>query len=523
VACGSEATVEVDTGYVYNLGSAFYRVARQHANRTALSYPSGEKLTYEELNSMSNRVARALLERGVQRGDVVCLFSNKTPTALAAVLACLKIGAPYTNLDVSSPWQRIQKMLQRCEPRLVLYDHDAAALAQVQTSHPLLDLRSEEFSALCSAQSADDLPHSRFLTGADPAYIMFTSGSTGFPKGAVMSHGNVLNFIRWAQSTLAVTPADVFTNVNPIYFDNSVFDLYASLYSGACLCPVTSDLARQPKALVRCVNDLGCTIWFSVPSMLVYLLTTKALGATDLSAVRHIVFGGEGFPKAKLRDLHRLFGHRAQLVNVYGPTECTCICSSYVITQEDVDNQNELAPLGELAPNFRYLIDPVDADDPDFGELLLGGPNVGLGYYNDLERTRQVFVQDPSQDRYRSVMYRTGDLVRRAPNGHLHFCGRADNQIKHMGYRIELEEIEAGFNALGYVNEVAVVYKKQQNGLGQIIAFVCLADQADKQRLSGDIQAVVAPYMVPRQIHVLDVLPKNANGKIDRTRLKEMA
>lgn len=515
--------VEVASEHVYSLGCAFYRVAREHADRTALSYPSGEKLTYAELNSVSNRMARALLELGVGPGDVVCLFSNKSPHALAAVLACLKIGAPYTNLDVSSPWQRIQKMLERCNPRLVLHDHEAEALDQVRSMGTrVLDLGSRELLDLVAVQSPEDLSESRIVTGSHPAYIMFTSGSTGFPKGAVMSHANVLGFIQWAQATLDVTPADVFTNVNPIYFDNSVFDLYSSLFSGASLCPVTTDLAKQPADLVRSVNELGCTIWFSVPSMLVYLLTTKALKGTDLPNIQHIVFGGEGFPKSKLRDLYDLFGDRATLVNVYGPTECTCICSSYVITRQDVDNQDELAPLGEIAPNFGYLIDPVDDEDPDFGELLLSGPNVGLGYYDDEERTRQAFVQDPSQDRYRSIMYRTGDLVRRAPNGHLHFCGRADNQIKHMGYRIELEEIEAGFSSLGYVDEVAVVYKRVANGLGQIVAFVSCAE-ADQKRLSGDIQEVVAPYMVPKRIHVLDVLPKNANGKIDRTRLKEMA
>ena len=171
---------------------------------------------------------------------------------------------------------------------------------------------------------------------------------TGFPKGALMSHNNLLNFIQWGKETFQVTRDDIFTNANPIYFDNSVFDFYTSIFNGTTLVPLSHDLVKNAGQLVKAINDSGCTIWFSVPSLLVYLLTTKSLKKEDFKTIKRISFGGEGFPKNKLKQLYEMFGDRMTLYNVYGPTECTCICSSYTISSSDFENMNELAPLGIL-------------------------------------------------------------------------------------------------------------------------------------------------------------------------------
>jgi D-alanine--poly(phosphoribitol) ligase subunit 1 len=286
--------------------------------------------------------------------------------------------------------------------------------------------------------------------------------------------------------------------------------------------PLSHELVKNARQVVQAINDSGCTIWFSVPSLLVYLLTTKALSANDFKTVRRISFGGEGFPKNKLKQLFGLFSHRMTLYNVYGPTECTCICSSYIISEKDFENMNELAPLGNMAPNFGYAIIPIDEANNNFGELTLIGPCVGLGYYNDVERTDKSFVQNPAS-RFRQLMYKTGDVVERAANGYLHFRGRVDNQIKHMGYRIELEEVEAALSTLGYVDEVGVVYEKINAEFGQIKAFVSVSDDGiDNARISADVKNLLPPYMVPRVITLLDTLPKNANGKIDRKQLSKL-
>jgi D-alanine--poly(phosphoribitol) ligase subunit 1 len=285
--------------------------------------------------------------------------------------------------------------------------------------------------------------------------------------------------------------------------------------------PIDQHITKDAKALVKAINDSKCTIWFSVPSLLVYLLTNRALSANDFINVRSISFGGEGFPKNKLKQLYTLFGNRVKLFNVYGPTECTCICSSYLISEKDFENMNELAPLGFIAPNFGYEILPDDQENPNLGELALIGPCVGLGYYNDEERTNKSFVQNTLK-KFTERMYKTGDLVERTENGYLHFKGRVDNQIKHMGYRIELEEVEAAFSSLDYINEVGVVYEKLSPELGFIRAYVNVNKLIETDLIMQDVKKLLPAYMIPKSITLLTDLPKNSNGKIDRNKLKEV-
>jgi D-alanine--poly(phosphoribitol) ligase subunit 1 len=509
--------------YQYNLGLRFYAVEKEHAGRIALKYPDGKHITYHELNRFSNQAARHLLASGISKGQVIAVFNEKSFHAYALMLACLKIGVIYTNLDISSPWIRIRKILDTCQPSMVVLDQPNEQLDhELVAAFPgikRIDLFDESFVPAVTAHNDENLEESLWVHGGNPAYIMFTSGSTGFPKGAVMSHNNVLNFIEWGRQTFSVTADDVFTNANPIYFDNSVFDFYTSLYNGATLVPLGHDLVKNAKQLVKAINDSGCTIWFSVPSLLVYLLTTKALTKNDFGAIRRISFGGEGFPKNKLKQLFEMFGDRITLFNVYGPTECTCICSSYIISKVDFDNMNELAPLGFMAPNFGYEILPIDPQNIHFGELGLTGPCVGLGYYNDPERTGKSFVQNPNCH-FAQLMYKTGDVVERGENGYLYFRGRVDNQVKHMGYRIELEEVEAAFSTLDYIDEVGVVYEKINAELGQIKAFVSVAKrECDTNMILQDVKNILPPYMIPRIVTILEALPKNANGKIDRKQL----
>ena len=271
---------------------------------------------------------------------------------------------------------------------------------------------------------------------------------------------------------------------------------------------------------MKVINETKCSIWFSVPSLLIYLLTTKSLHTTDFNSLSRIAFGGEGFSKPKLKQLYDLYGKRIKLYNVYGPTECTCICSSYLISELDFENLNELAPLGYMAPNFGYEI-LSDGEKENIGELALIGPNVGLGYYNDDERTNKSFVQNPNKIFFQR-MYKTGDLVEKRANGYIYFKGRVDNQIKHMGYRVELEEIEAAINSLKYVNEVGVIYKKITTELGFIIAYISLNDQITLTEISSHLEKILPNYMLPKKIILLEHLPKNRNGKIDRTQLTEI-
>lgn len=496
--------------YEYNLAIRFQDVVSQHGDRTAIWFSKDEQVSYAELNQLANRTARLLAQRGLAKTDVVSISGQKSVPTFASMLACLKLGCPYVMLDPDSPAERLRKILSTCRPSLLLAEPDLINRLAEVASDLAIEVVDKNSLALADLDS-DNLLETGSVTGSDAAYIMFTSGSTGFPKGAVMTHANVLNLIAWSQQTFSITTDDTLTNVNPLYFDNSVFDFYAALFTGARLLPVSKEETSDPKLLVEKIDEGKATLWFSVPSLLIFLQTMRATDGKHLRSIRRFIFGGEGYPKAKLKQLFDTYTPASEFFNVYGPTECTCICSSYRLTEDDFSDLQGLPPLGHIAANFDYLI--ID------GELCLLGPNVGRGYYNDPERTAQSFVQNPTHDKFIDIMYRTGDLVRlNDADGKLYIEGRKDNQIKHMGYRIELEEIEAALYCLNYVSEAAVLHTNS-NGLSRIVAIV--AGDFDNEQIRCDLKQIVPNYMVPSVFHREKMLPKNPNGKVDRRQLAE--
>lgn len=513
--------------YEYNLGIRFEVIADERAGETALWFGEREAVTYGELNRLSNRVARMLIQRGLAQGDVVCLSGAKSPYTFACMLACLKIGAVYSILDPDSPVERLRKILHTSRPKLLLAERDL--LDKLEKIVTELDVYTSEketgaVAGLAGGYDETNLPQTRRITGTNPAYIMFTSGSTGFPKGALMTHANVLNLVEWGRETFSITPDDRLTNVNPLYFDNSVFDFYSALFTGARLVPFSKEEVKDPRRLVEKIDAARCTLWFSVPSLLIFLQTMKATDGRNLSSIRRFIFGGEGYPKAKLKKLYDAYAASSELFNVYGPTECTCICSSYKITERDFEDLQGLPPLGHIADNFSYLILDEEGRSVaagEVGELCLSGPNVGKGYYNDPARTAASFVQNPDNDKFPEVIYKTGDLVRFEPaDGKLYIQGRMDNQIKHMGYRIELEEIEAALHRLDYVSEAAALHTAA-SGLSRIHAVVASRSAFEDEQIRQDLKRIIPDYMIPSVFHREEMLPKNPSGKVDRRRLAE--
>jgi len=509
--------------YEYNLAIRFQAVVSQYGDRAAIWFSRDKHVTYVELNNLANRIARFLAQRGLKKTDVVSISGQKSVLTFASMIASLKLGCPYVILDPDSPAERLRKILSTSRPSLLLAETDLIDRLAAIASDLAIELVDKNSLALTNLDS-NNLLETQTVTGSNPAYIMFTSGSTGFPKGAVMTHANVLNLIAWSQKTFSITIDDTLTNVNPLYFDNSVFDFYAALFTGARLVPLSKEETSDPKLLVEKIDQGACTLWFSVPSLLIFLQTMRATDGKHLRSIQRFVFGGEGYPKAKLKQLFDAYSPASEFFNVYGPTECTCICSSYRLTDEDFHDLRGLPPLGYLADNFDYLIvdddgRPVSAGET--GELCLLGPNVGRGYYNNPEQTAQSFVQNAVHDKFIDIMYRTGDLVRLNPaDGKLYIEGRRDNQIKHMGYRIELEEIESALHCLDYVDEAAVLHTNV-GGLSRIVAVVAATRDFDHEQIRRDLKQIVPAYMVPSVFHRETMLPKNPNGKVDRRQLKE--
>lgn len=507
--------------YLFNLGSRFKSVASQKSDSVAVLFEE-QKLTYSELDRQSDAMATYFIQSGLKVGDLVCISGTKNITAVICILGALKAGVTYSVFDPESPQPRLLKIFDRCNPALVLCEN------QLTVSIPSDKFKVADYTKLQLPANEDDNAavvsnHLKSITAATAAYVMFTSGSTGFPKGATMTHQNVLNLIDWSIQTYGIGAGEVFTSVNPFFFDNSVFDLYSSLFSGSTIALFDGQAVRDSRKLLRLIDEFKCTSWFSVPSMLIYLQTMRALNADSFSSLKRIIFGGEGYPKARLVELFDLLSHRISFYNVYGPTECTCICSSYRVESNDFADLKGFLPLGKLAPNFSgWIVDEALQIVPDGqqGELLLGGPNVGMGYYRDHERTNLAFVQNPTHSAYRDMAYRTGDVVLHNPDDDkIRIMGRADNQIKHMGYRIELEEIENALSCIESVAQTAVIHCELR-GISQIVAFVKLKSDTEEDEIRKVLKGLLPAYMIPTKFSFVQYLQKNANGKLDRKQLK---
>lgn len=510
--------------YAYNLGLALGQSAAANAHRPAIRNGSDRFVTYAELDGYANRLAAEFRRLGLGRHDIVGIVHRKTTGCYAAMIAALKLGAPYVNIDDKNPKARLEHILDNARPKFVVgetVEGDAREAASA-VGAACLELTDADFARRIAATAPIEPPEVRDVTGSDPAYVMYTSGSTGVPKGCIISHDNILTFAAWCRERFEIRPDDVLTNFNPMHFDVSVSDVFGALLNGASFAPIGRELLADPVGLLDHVERTSCTIWCSVPSLLIYLSTLNLMSAERLPSIRQIIFCGEVYPKPELRKLYETFGHRVAFVNGYGPTECTCFSSAWRVRADDLDAPERSVPIGPINENCSAAI--VDDGRPvkpgEVGELYVVGPQVGLGYYNDPERTAQAFVSNPLNALWHERSYRTGDLVRLDADGRtLHFIGRADNQIKHMGYRIELEEIEAAINRIEGVKQAAVVQKDDASGMKIMAAYVSTDAALTKAQLRERLAALLPHYMVPQHFEIRSTLPNNVNGKVDRVAL----
>jgi D-alanine--poly(phosphoribitol) ligase subunit 1 len=500
-----------------NLGRRFAAIVSRFSGCPALRYDDGREILYKELCQLSFSFATKLeLVVGDPERPIV-IFHDKSPEAYASMLGCLLSGRFYVCLDPESPLERLSRILDTCDPSAI-FDFCGS---QVEISDRQVVAMTADTVRLDWFIRAKEFELSDADLGEKPAYAMFTSGSTGWPKGAMISQRNVEFFIDWILDTFDFGPGDVLTNVNPMFFDNSVFDFFGAFFSGACLAPFSAGVVSNPRKLVQAVEGSSCTHWFSTPSLLNYLLTMRALDRSAWPKMKTIMFGGEGFPKSRLKKLYELVGDRVSLANVYGPTECTCICTSYTISERDFEQMELLAPLGKLIRGFDGII--LDYPEGGQGELVLFGPAVGMGYLNDPEQTQSRFCETQGSQPHHRLGYHTGDLVATDRSGNLHFKGRIDLQIKHLGYRIEIEEIEAAFQSIPYLDEVAITYRQLGEGLGEICAHVvCDSHYQSSRTLLNEVSERLPNYMLPKKVIFHEALPKTSNGKVDRKALAEL-
>lgn len=496
-----------------NLWDAFNTQVESAPDAPALVF--GDAVTtFAELHDMAERCASALAARGICKGHVVGLHLPKRATTYALLLGCLRLGAPYVFLDPKNPPDRLERIFNRVSPAIVFsMTGVSGAPCDVVTLTDGDEMSWANAGGDTIAVARDE------VAGTDPAYIMFTSGSTGEPKGAVIPHQGVLSLIGWARQSVLTESDERLTAINPLHFDNSVFDTYCSLFNGAALVPVETGEIASPIGWLRAIRSGAATVMFAVPTLFLILDDLKLLDPESLPSVRTFVFGGEGFPIGRLRSFFERFEGTARLINVYGPTETSCICSSVPVTAEILAApDHEFPPLGRMHRDFTHAVlddECLPVEKGSAGELWIGGPCVGLGYYNNADETEKRFRQDPRQDAFRSIFYRTGDLVREDAAGQLWFQGRADNQVKVRGYRIELEEIDLAVQAMPGVRRALAVVVSSDDDKEIGVAFA-----ADREIAHDDLRQWCSTrlphYMQPSRLVQMDALPLNANGKADR-------
>ncbi len=497
-------------------------------------------LNYAELEETSNQLARQLQAVGCVRGDRVCFLTPKSPAAIISELGILKADCIYAPLDTSSPAPRLAKMVAVCEPRCILAAgpaaqllHDTLAEAHLESPPVIgwLDIDPPPAFGLEINFSFGDLggfsagPLNYRNNSADTAHILFTSGSTGMPKGVQITHGNALSFIEWAVRYFGTSAEDRISSHPPLHFDLSTFDIYATLSAGAQLHLVPAELNVLPNKIAGFIRRHELTQWFSAPSLLNHMARQDVVTQSDFPTLKRLIWCGEVFPTPALRYWMRRIPH-ATFTNLYGPTEAT-IASSYYSVPACPPCDDTPIPIGTACDGEELLV----LDDElrpsragEIGNLFIGGVGLSPGYWRDQPKTDEVFLSRPRGDGSGDRIYKTGDLAKFGDDGLVYFLGRADSQIKSRGYRIELGETEATLNALGLLQECAVVAVNTNGFEG--MAICCAYTPAPGVEcnpivLRQALTKALPAYMAPTHWMRFERLPQNGNGKTDRRFLRE--
>ncbi len=502
----------------------------------------GQSLTYKELESLTNRVARQLAELGVQRGDRVGIYVHKSLGSIISVFGVLKSGAVYVPLDANAPARRLAYITRNCGIKTILTAFDMLPTLSdfFEEGTPieavLLTDRIDEgagafpdgvqlitWDRILAAQDAPVPPAGNIET--DLAYILYTSGSTGDPKGVMISHRTIFTFINWCSETFAIGPADRVTSHAPLHFDLSTFDIFVTIKAGGTIVLVPEKLSIFPIQIVRLLQAEEITVIYMVPSILSMMVTYGKLADHDLSKLRAVLFAGEVFPIKYLRKLVEAVP-QADYYNLYGPTE-TNVCTYYKVKPGDLGpERTQPVPIGAACENIEvFAVDEhghIVSKPGVEGELWVRGSCVAQGYWGDPEKTAQGFVANPHQPQFDEIAYRTGDIVVLDEDGrNWHFIGRRDHMIKSRGYRIELGEIEAAIYTHQAVKEVAVVAIPDDHVGNRIKAFIVALDEngLTAKDLQKHCSQSLPRYMIPESFEFLQHLPKTSSGKINRQKL----
>lgn len=474
-----------------------------------------ESYTYKQYHDKAVGIADAIIAAGMGYKKPIVVYMNKSIKVLASFMGIAYTGSFYSPIDVDMPAQRVNRILEVLQPQLVITTRELKEeFAQFDYSGEFLIY--EDISPM---EESDAVKKSlEKIIDTDLLYVLFTSGSTGMPKGVCITHRGVIDYTDWVVQTFDITCEDRFGNQAPFYFDNSILDIYSAMKTGATVYIIPKILFMQPVRLLEYLKDNRINTIFWVPSAMMGVSKLKAFRNVDVTdTLKRVLFAGEVMPNKQL-NIWRKYLPDALYANLYGPTEITDVCTYYIVDREFQDD--ETLPIGIPTKNMDIMVldeqDRLVTEPGVVGELCIRGTGVATGYYKNPERTAQAFVQNPLNDAYEEKIYRSGDLVQYNEYHEIIYLSRKDFQIKHLGHRIELGEIETAVSALPDITMNCCLYDEKRS---RIVLFI--DKDMTKEEVNNALTNMVPEYMLPGKVIYMETMPLNANGKIDRVALKE--
>lgn len=469
-------------------------------------------LTFSEVYKASRAIGSFIAGEGLHNEPVV-IFMRKCPEAVAAFFGTVYGGCFYVPIDDEMPAMRIELILESLNPKLMIVDKETAEKAKA--------FKYEGKTVFYEGVSKGDINDSALADirsrqiDTDPIYIVFTSGSTGVPKGVVACHRSVIDYIEQLSSVLEFDENTRFGNQSPFYFDACLKELYPTIKFGASTVIVPRQLFMFPIKLVEFLNEKKINTVCWVVSALTMISAFGVLDKVVPEHLRTVAFGSEVF---HIKQFNRWVSAlpNTKFINLYGPTEATGMSCYYKVNREFVEG--DVIPIGRAFDNTEIILLDDNNQRANEGEICIRGTCVTLGYYNNPEKTSEVFVQNPLNTRYPELIYRTGDIGKINEYGELQFISRKDYQIKHMGHRIELGEIEVNVNRLDKIYSSCAVYDKEKDRIG-----LFYVGDLDEKELTNLLRDKLPRYMLPNRTYRLDEMPLTPNGKIDRKLLANKA
>lgn len=478
------------------------------------------KLTFGDLQIKSKRLATNIIAKANVIRTPIAVFLPKSANIVIANLAILYSGNIYSNMDIKLPQKRLENVLSNICPKLVITSRalveDVLAAGIARDAIICID---DELQEGCDGEFSAIDNRLKQIIDTDPVCIINTSGSTGTPKGVALTHRGTIDFMDWVFDTFPLGEDTIIGSLSPFYFDIYTLEVNLCLAKGATLVIIPEKLAIFPAALMEFLAEKRINFVFWVPTIMVNIANLGLLDKVPLPDLRTIFFAGEVFPTRHLNMWRRTMPW-AKFVNLYGPIEIHVDCTYYEVNCEMADD--EPLSIGFPCGNTDILIlneqNSLCTTD-ELGELCVRGSSLALGYWNDPAKTAAAFVQNPLNSRYPELIYRTGDLAIRRTDGRIFLAGRKDYQIKHMGYRIELPEIEHQVLGIPGIANACVIYDHPKKAI--TLVYQSSGEDVSPAAIRSALAGIFPKYMLPTVFHAMERLPMNPNGKIDRNGLIE--